>query len=46
MNIWFKSVKEYYGMGLYTKDNVKVFVKAKFISADEYKLITGEEYAE
>lgn len=46
MSIWFRSVKKYYEMGLYTKDNVKVFVRAKFINADEYKIITGDEYVE
>lgn len=46
MNIWFKSVKEYYNMGLYTKENVAVFVKARFINENEYKQITGEDYAE
>lgn len=36
-------IKQYYEMGLYTKDDVKVFVPS-MITSDEYKEITGEEY--
>ena len=43
--MWFASVKNYYDMGLYTKDNVKVFVKAKMITEADYTTITGEAYA-
>lgn len=39
-----KAVKRYYDMGLYTKENVKIFVVAGKITAEDYKLITGEEY--
>lgn len=41
---WFEKVKRYYDKGLYTKDQVKVFVKGGKISQEEYKEITGEEY--
>lgn len=44
--MWFVSVKNYYDMGLYTKDNVKVFVKAAMITEADYKTITGDKYAE
>lgn len=37
-------IKQYYEMGLYTKDDVKVFVPS-MITSDEYKEITGEDYA-
>lgn len=44
--MWFTSVKRYYEMGFYTNENVKVFVVANMITAEDYKSITGEEYAE
>lgn len=37
-------VEKYYKQGLYTNDNMKVFVKACYITADDYKTITGEDY--
>lgn len=40
----FKVVKRYYDMGLYTKENVKVFVVAGRLTAEDYRLITGDEY--
>lgn len=46
MSIWFNSVKRYYEMGFYTKENVGTFVKANMITSTEFKAITGEEYAE
>jgi len=39
-----KVVKMYYDMGIYSKENVKVFVTAKRITAEDYKLITGDDY--
>lgn len=44
--MWYNSVKEYYDMGFYTNANVKIFVIANMISTDDYKKITGEEYAQ
>lgn len=41
----FKIVKRYYDKGYYTKENVATFVKARKITAEEYKEITGEDYA-
>ena len=41
----FKIVKRYYDKGYYTKENVATFVKAGKITPEEYKEITGEDYA-
>lgn len=38
-------VKQYYALGLYTVDDLKVFVKAAYITADEFKALTGTDYA-
>lgn len=42
----FKIVKRYYDKGIYSKENVKVFVRAKKITAEQYKEITGDTYEE
>lgn len=42
----FKIVKRYYDKGIYSAEQVKTFVKAGKITAEEYKEITGEKYAE
>ena len=42
----FKIVKRYYDRGIYSKEDVATFVKAKKLTADEYKEITGEDYTE
>ena len=42
----YKIVKRYYDKGIYSKEDVAVFVKAGKITEEEYKSITGEEYAE
>ena len=34
----------YTDMGIYTKDNVKVFVRASKLTEEEFKTITGENY--
>ena len=41
---WTPIISNYYKLGLYTKDNVKVFVVAKWITSDDYKQITGTDY--
>lgn len=41
---WFEKVNRYYQNGYYTNENVKAFVKAEKITAEQYKLITGEDY--
>ncbi|HCT64257.1 MAG TPA: XkdX family protein [Lachnospiraceae bacterium] len=40
----FKVVKRYYDLGIYSKENVKVFVVAGRLTAEDYRLITGDEY--
>lgn len=40
----FKIVKRYFDLGIYSAENVGVFVKAGKITADEYKGITGTDY--
>lgn len=40
----FKVVKRYYDLKIYSNDNVKIFVIAKRLTAEQYKLITGEVY--
>lgn len=42
----YSSVKRYYDMGKYTLDQMKVFVKAKWITETQYKEITGVDYEE
>ena len=41
----FTTVKRYYPK-YYSKDDVKTFVRAGQLTPEEYKEITGEEYAE
>ena len=43
--MWFEYIKEYYNMGFYTNENVKVFVMAGMITEEDYKAITGEKHA-
>jgi uncharacterized XkdX family phage protein len=45
--MWYTTVKRYYDNGhpAYTADAVKAFVKAKMITNDEYKQITGINYS-
>lgn len=40
----FALVKKYYDRGLWSKARVYKAVECKWITADEYKEITGEEY--
>lgn len=40
----FKIVKRYYDKGIYSKEDVAVFVQAGKITSDQYKEITGEDY--
>lgn len=41
----FNTVKRYYPK-YYSEDDVKTFVRAGQLTPEEYKEITGEEYAE
>lgn len=37
-------LKKYYDMGIYTDENMKVFVACRWINAKEYQEITGSIY--
>jgi len=41
----FEMIKRNYDRGLWTKAMVKMAVKKKVITAEEYELITGEIYS-
>lgn len=41
---WFQTVKNFYDSGLYTKDQVKVFVVKGKITPEQYEQITGDTY--
>lgn len=41
----FAIVKRYYDKGIYSKDDVKVFVRVGKLTPEQYKEITGDEYA-
>lgn len=41
---WYKTVKNFYDSGLYTKDQVAVFVAKGKITPEQYEEITGEAY--
>lgn len=42
----YKIVKRYFDKGIYTIENVAVFVRAGKITAEQYKEITGEPYTQ
>lgn len=42
----FSIVKRYFNNGIYSKEDVAKFVRAKKITENQYKEITGEKYAE
>lgn len=42
---WFDTVKSYYDRGLYSKEQVAVFVTKGKITPEQYQEITGEPYA-
>lgn len=46
MSKLYSKVKKFYDMGLYTNAQVANFVLKGAITAEEYKLITGEDYEE
>jgi uncharacterized XkdX family phage protein len=43
---YYATVKRYYDRGIYSKDDVKVFVQASKITPVQYEEITGEPYGE
>ena len=46
MSGYYKTVKRYYDKGLYTDEDVAVFVRTGKITKEEYTLITGLPYPE
>lgn len=44
MSDWNEKIKGYYDKGLWSKDMVKNSVVKGKITAEEHKLITGEDY--
>ena len=44
MSAKFETVKKYYDMGMWTEAKVKNAVAKGWITADEFKLITGKDY--
>lgn len=40
----FEKIKKYYEKGIYKIEHLKVFVKAKKLSIEEFTLITNETY--
>lgn len=40
----FNIIKRYYDRGIYSKENVALFVASGKITAEQYKEITGEEF--
>lgn len=41
---YFKTAKRYFDLGYYDTEDVKLFVRAKKITAEQYKEITGIDY--
>ena len=46
MSVYYKTVKRDYDKGLYTDEDVAVFVRTGKITKQEYTLITGMPYPE
>ena len=42
----FEKVKHFYDLGLYTKEQVEMFVRKGKLTGEEYEAITGEAYRE
>lgn len=43
--MWASIIGNYFKLGLYTTEQAKIFVQASWITAADYKQITGTEYA-
>lgn len=37
-------IKEYYGLGLFTNEDMKLFVQVQWITPEQYKETTGIDY--
>lgn len=44
MSKYYEKVLKYYSMGIWTKSRVRSAVEKEWITAAEYKSITGEDY--
>ena len=44
MDIFNELIKQYYKAGLYTIDDLPLFVQVGYISKDDYKQLTGKDY--
>lgn len=42
----YRIVKRFFDRGIYTKEDVAIFVRGNKITVEEYQKITGEEYKE
>lgn len=42
--MWKSWINDYYQKGYYTSDQMKVFVTAGWITAEDYQTITGQDY--
>lgn len=42
--MWKSWIETYYKAGYYTNDQMKVFVTAGWITADDYQAITGQNF--
>jgi uncharacterized XkdX family phage protein len=42
--MWKTWITTYYQKGYYTNDQMKVFVTAGWITSEDYKMITDEDY--
>lgn len=42
---WYDTIKQYFGLGLYTADQVAVFVAAGWITTEQAEEITGQNAA-
>ena len=40
----FERIKRLYGMGLYTNEQIAIFVKKGVLTPEQYEQITGEVY--
>lgn len=40
----FEKIKKFYSLGLYKKEQVRLFVEKGVITVEQYEVITGEEY--
>ena len=44
MSKYFEKVRKYYALGVWTKSRVRSAVDKEWITVEEYKIITGEDY--